>query len=139
MSVWPNTAVPGASLSGSEGSLASVSIEVEPRHLELLLEALAGLSFPVNPEIYHDAAMVYLFPDGREEAKSITLIEFPAYENQLTEVRSALEAHGFAGASATVTGMLDSIHSERVLEPAEPGARYAARYRVRRRVLAVAT
>ena len=45
-----------ATLCGREGVLVSVSIHVDPRHLESLLEALAHLQFPINPQIYHDAA-----------------------------------------------------------------------------------
>ena len=52
MSVWQCT--PSASpLSGSEGELVSVSISVDPRDLEGLLEALAHISFPINPQIFH--------------------------------------------------------------------------------------
>ena len=53
------TAPTNPALSGSEGTLVSVSICVDPRHLEPLLEALAQVSFPINPQIYHDAALVY--------------------------------------------------------------------------------
>ena len=63
MSVWPVT----PSLSTAEGTLISISIDVEPHSLESLLDALAQISFPVNPQIYHDAVMVYRYADGREE------------------------------------------------------------------------
>ena len=52
-----------SALCGREGPLLSVSISVDPRHLESLLEALAQLTFPINPQIYHDAALIYRFPD----------------------------------------------------------------------------
>jgi hypothetical protein len=138
MSVWPKPLPAGTPLSGNEGTLASVSIEVEPRYLESLLEALAQLGFPVNPEIYHDAAVVYVYPDGRQESTPVTLVEFPAYESRLDDVRRALDAYGFDSAAVSVIGMLDAIHSERVLEPAPGGAAYAARYRVRRRAVGAA-
>ena len=112
MSVWPNTLPASPSLSGREGALVSVSIDVDPRRLESLLEALAQTGFPINPQIYHDAAVVYLSADGREETQTATLVEFPAYEGQLDEVRNALDSHGFEPASVLATSMLDEIHRE---------------------------
>ncbi|HEY1339589.1 MAG TPA: hypothetical protein VGF59_18875 [Bryobacteraceae bacterium] len=131
MSVWPEV-LPG-SLSGREGDLVSASIHVDPRCLELLLEALAHVSFPINPQIYHDAVIVCRYADGREDTEGVTLVEFPAYAGRLDEVRRALESHGFDPANLYITGMLDAIHEERAPEPAPPGAKYVARYRVRRR------
>ena len=59
MSVWPSVpSTHSPALRGSDGELVSVSVTVEPRDLEDLLEALAALDFPVNPQIYHDAAVV---------------------------------------------------------------------------------
>src|ERR1022692_4222374 len=83
MSVWPKTLPLVPSLSTAEGALVSVSIHVEPHCLESLLEALALVSFPLNPQIYHDAAVVYRFGDGREETESVAMVEFPAYEARL--------------------------------------------------------
>src|SRR5579871_6126747 len=77
MSVWPQKTA-ASLLSGSNGVLVSVSIHVDPRHLESLLEALAQVSFPINPQIYHDASMVYRYADGREVTEATTLVEFPA-------------------------------------------------------------
>ena len=112
MSVWPKTLPASPSLSGREGALVSVSIEVDPRRLESLLEALAKTSFPVNPQICHDAAVVYLAADGREQTRTATLVEFPAYEGRLEEVRNTLSSHGFEPASVHATSMLDEIHRE---------------------------
>jgi hypothetical protein len=56
--------------------LLMVRVRVESRDLEELLEALAGLEFPLNPE---------LFPSGGE-----TIVEFPAYGHQLEEIYSVL-------------------------------------------------
>ncbi len=56
--------------------LLMVRVRVESRDLEELLETLAGLDFPVNPE---------LFPSGGE-----TMVEFPAYGHQLEEIYSVL-------------------------------------------------
>ena len=125
MSVWP--------LSTTEGQLLSVSIRVEPSGLESLLEALAQVSFPVNPQIYHDAAVVYRYPDDREETEAATLVEFPAYEARLAEVSKALESYGFDRSSILAVPMLDEIQSPIHPEPAPPGAAYVSRYRVKHR------
>lgn len=126
MSVWLQSS---AALSGSEGTLVSISVDVDARDLESLLEVLARVSFPVNPQIFHDAALVYRFPDGHEETESTTLVEFPAYAGQLNEVREALALCGFDPARARVTDMLSEIHAGPLPEPAVPGAPYTVRYR----------
>ena len=77
-----------AALFGLEGELVSLRISVEPRLLEDLLEALARLDFPVNPELYHLPAKVK--------------VEFPAYSDRIDEVREALRSHGFAPSSLEV-------------------------------------
>jgi len=108
MSVWPDTA---ATLAGDEGELMLVSIAVEPRRLERLLETLALLDFPVNPEICHDAPVVHAYPDGHEETGTATLVEFPAYHARLDQVRGALAAAGFDADSLDAASMLAEIHS----------------------------
>ena len=133
MSVWPNTQPVTPSLSTAEGTLVSITIHVDPHSLESLLEALAQVSFPINPQIYHDAAMVYRFADGSEETESITLVEFPAYAGRLDEVRRALEVYNFTAECIRVTGMLDEIQSDFQYEPAPAGAAYVSRYRLKRR------
>lgn len=82
-------------LLSQEGELVLVRVTVEPRSLEELLEALATLSFPVNPEIYH--------------AMPATRVEFPAYESKLAEVRRVLETCGFARGAVETLGMLKAI------------------------------
>ena len=134
MSVWPKPVPVTPPLSTAEGTLVSVSIHVEPHDLESLLEALAQVSFPINPQIYHDAAMLYRYPDGREESEPITLVEFPAYAGRLDEVRRAIDAYRFEPDCVRVTSMLDEIQSDLHLEPAPSGAQYTARYRLKRRV-----
>ena len=131
MSVWLNGSSAPPTLEGSEGALVSISIDVDPRHLESLLEALANLKYPVNPEIYHDAAIVYHYPDGRDQARDTTLVEFPAYAGWVEDVRRAIEAFGFERSSVHVTGMLDEIHS--AAEPAPAGAAYVTLRRLKRR------
>jgi hypothetical protein len=125
-----------STLCGREGALVSISISVDPRHLESLLEALAQASFPINPQIYHDAALVYRFADDHEESESTTLVEFPAYEGQLKEVSRSLVSFGFDPACLHVSGMLDEIQAHHPLEPAPAGSRYLGRYRVKRRAAA---
>jgi hypothetical protein len=105
MSVWPVTeSLPD--LRGVEGILLSIRISVEPRRLEELLDALAGMSFPVNPEIHHPLPG---FPGIRQP----TVVEFPAFENRLEEVRNALKLRGFDPASAQVASMLEEIRGAR--------------------------
>jgi hypothetical protein len=98
MSVWLNAVPATLPLLGTEGALVSASISVEPPRLEALLDALAHLDFPINPQIYHDAGPV-------------TQVEFPAYERRLPEIRGMLETYGFPGASVAATAMLESIRS----------------------------
>ena len=137
MSVWPKTLPVTPSLSTAEGALVSVSIHAEPHCLESLLEALAQVSFPINPQIYHDAAVVYRYADGREQTVPITLVEFPAYENRLDEVHRALQSYGFPPDCIHTIGMLDDIQSDLQRESAPEGAPYVSRYRVKRRAAAV--
>ena len=137
MSVWPKTLPVTPSLSTAEGALVSVSIHAEPHCLESLLEALAQVSFPINPQIYHDAALVYRYADGREQTLPITLVEFPAYENRLDEVHRAVQAYGFPPDCIHTVGMLDDIQSDLQKEPAPEGAPYVSRFRVKRRAAAV--
>jgi hypothetical protein len=72
---------PESALFGREGELISLAIATEPKLLENLLEALASLDFPVNPQLYHRPAEV--------------LVEFPAYSTQVEQVRNALLKQGF--------------------------------------------
>lgn len=62
--------------SREDGELLLVRLDVESRQLEDVLESLAALPFPVNPDLRHVGT------------KSI--VEFPVYENQLETVNSAL-------------------------------------------------
>ena len=86
MSVWSVTVSPNLPLSGAEGALVSVAVSVEPSRLEALLDALAHLDFPINPEIRHDA--------GTAQNPAVR-VEFPAYEMRLPEIRAVLLACGF--------------------------------------------
>jgi len=126
VSVWSEAAA-APSLSGREGVLVSVTIDVEARDLEALLEALASVDFPINPQIYHDAAVRHFYPDGRRYDRPVTLVEFPAYAGRVEEVRRAIESRGFDGLSMHVWEMLDALHSETFCESAPPGAAYRSR------------
>jgi hypothetical protein len=132
MSVWSKPVSPAGVLGGSQGSLVSISISVSPQLLESLLEALAQLRFPINPQIYHDAAIVYHFSD-HQESEAATLVEFPAYSEQVGDVRQALQSSGFEPSSIRITDMLDEIHADRLLEAAPAGAPYLCRSRLKSR------
>jgi len=124
MSVWP--AHIGPSLAGADGELVSVTITVEPRLLEKLLDALARLEFPINPQLYHDAATVSLHPDGKRVLQPIAIVEFPAWAGRLAAVREGLAAAGFGAGCLSARSMLDEIRSNAGEEPAPPGAPYKA-------------
>ena len=70
----------GPVLHGADGNLVLVRVRVDERLLEEVLEALAGASFPINPEIRHG------HPD--------TWVEFPAYEKHTAEIRRLIRAAG---------------------------------------------
>ncbi len=89
MSDWPDSV---SSLLGREGELVSVRISADPKVLEDLLEALAGLDFPVNPQLHHKPALV--------------TVEFPAWTARLDEVRAVLRKHGFNPGALEVSGVL---------------------------------
>jgi hypothetical protein len=91
------TAKPGSNpspttLYSEEGELLSLRISVDPRSLEHLLEALAVLDFPVNPQLYHRPARV--------------IVEFPAYSERVKEVRTALGQEGFDAEGLEVAAVL---------------------------------
>jgi hypothetical protein len=94
MSVWPNSLPGHHLLSNSQGELVQLRVSTDPRRLEDLLECLAGLSFPINPQIIHGLP---------------TIVEFPAYEARLYEVRDALRAFGFDQSSLKVSSMIQAI------------------------------
>ena len=132
MSVWPSNLAGSLALETSEGALISVSVSVEPRLLEDVLEALAQLQFPINPQIYHDAALRYVYADGKEEIVPTTLVDFPAYAGWLPEIRRVLEASGFSPDSLQVTGMLDEIHTGGQSEFPPGGTAYPTVFRLKR-------
>jgi len=114
----------GPSLAGTEGALLTVTVTVQPPRLEELLDALAQLDFPINPQIYHDAELVYRFADEHDETQRTTLVEFPAYDKHLAGIRAVLEACGFPSDSVASKTMLDDIRSEGLFETAPAGSPY---------------
>jgi hypothetical protein len=86
---------PETALFGREGELICLSIATEPKLLEDLLEALAALDFPVNPQLYHRTAEVR--------------VEFPAYSSQVEQVRDALLRQGFPAGGIQVSRPLASL------------------------------
>ena len=72
-----------------------VRLTVPPRILEDVLELLAGASFPMNPEIRHSTPM--------------TVVEFPAYDTHVDEVRNLLRASGLEDVEIQVANALTMI------------------------------
>jgi len=93
MSARPDNQNP--SLRGTEGELVSVRIAVEPRLLERLLDVLAELSFPINPQLYHGAPA--------------TVVEFPAWAGRVREIELALTRSGFDRGCLGVKDMMEAI------------------------------
>jgi glutamine synthetase adenylyltransferase len=92
MTVPPQAASAKPGLFGSDGELIAVRIAADPRLLEDLLDALACLDFPVNPQLYHQTAQV--------------TVEFPAYSSQIEQVREALRTRGFNAESLELQRVL---------------------------------
>ena len=124
MSVRPEIFAAASSLSGRDGELVSVHIRTEPRRVECVLDALTRLPFPTNPEIYHQAVAAYIYGDGREERRNLTIVEFPAFSDQLGMVREALSSAGISPEEAHVRSMLESIQKDHCSETAPAGAPY---------------
>jgi hypothetical protein len=99
MSACPDTTPPP--LASPEGELKSVRIVVDARTLEDLLEALSELSFPINPQIFHQSPA----PSSRPT----TTVEFPAYESRVGDVRRALSRSGFPESALTVIGVMEEL------------------------------
>ena len=82
----------GPVLHGADGNLVLVRVRVDERLLEEVLEALAGASFPINPEIRH--------------GHPYTWVEFPAYEKHVSEVRRLIRGAGIRGVELELANML---------------------------------
>ena len=81
---------PTPHLHGAEGELVVIRISADARHLEDVLEAVAELPFPINPEIYHVTP---------QESR----VEFPAYSQRVEEVRAILALRGLPADCLQVT------------------------------------
>jgi hypothetical protein len=124
MSVRPETFPEARRLVGSEGELVSVQISVEPRHLEGLLDLLCQVGFPINPQIFHQAGVGHVFPDGTEEVAPATIVEFPVFSRRLNEIRRLIRSGVPGACSLHVGALLDEIDADRAAEPAPDGAPY---------------
>ena len=91
MSIWPASGTAPA-LFGVEGELVLLYVDVEPKLLEELLEALSRLEFPVNPDLHHKSNQV--------------TVTFPAYSGRLNEIRETLARSGFDASCITVEHLL---------------------------------
>lgn len=126
MSVRPIPQLVALSLNGAEGILISINITVEACGLEALLEALAQLDYPINPQIYHQGVAIYRTRDGREHSEPTTIVDFPAYASWVADIRHVLPLYGFDPASVHVFPMLDELHGGQTFRPAPDGSGYAA-------------
>ena len=79
---------------------------------EALLEALARVDFPVNPQICHGDA---------QAGNATSTVEFPAYSGGLERVRSALASGGFDPNCMRISGMLAKLQSLLDHEASRPG------------------
>ena len=96
MNYWSgHSAAASTALHGSLGELILVRVAVDWRSLEDLLETLARAPFPVNPEIQH--------------GNPATVVEFPAYESDLPEIRRLLAAAGLAECHIQAASMLSAL------------------------------
>ena len=129
---------PPPSLEGADGELISVRITIEPRLLERLLDVLARLEFPINPQLYHDAATISFAPDGRRQVQPATIVEFPAWAGRLERLRDALLGAGFDRGCLGMKGMLEDIRSSAEQEAAPPEAPYRTIVRSKHSLRAIA-
>lgn len=80
--------------SREEGELLLVRLRVESRHLEDVLESLADLPFPVNPDLRHVGLH--------------SIVEFPAFESRLEAVKEAVAPYELA---VETSRMFDAIRT----------------------------
>ncbi len=84
-----------AALRGPKGDLVFVRVSVPQRLLEDALELLSQASFPVNPEIRH--------------ANSNSVVEFPAYDADVEEIRRLLKDGGLYSGAIDIANALSAI------------------------------
>lgn len=95
MCAWSPAPV-AAVFSTPEGELIQIRVSTEPWHLESVLDCLASLSFPINPQIYHGIP---------------TVVEFPGYLNQVPDIRKSFEENGLDPATIQTSSMLEAIRA----------------------------
>jgi|SRR5271157_1119046 len=83
-----------SALFGADGELVLLRAAIDPRFLEELLDVLAQLDFPVNPELIHRPGQV--------------VVEFPAYQQHVEEACQTLRDSGLEGLALQVCGALES-------------------------------
>ena len=86
--------------------------------LEALLDALAQLDYPINPQIYHQGMAVYRHRNGHEDCEPVTIVDFPAYATWFADVRRVLSLYDFDPGCVHVSAMLDELHGEQGFRPA---------------------
>lgn len=126
MKARPDEPTPAARLAGPEGELITVAIAAPARRLEALLDALARLDFPVNPQLYHEARVVYVRADGVEIEQPATMVEFPAWASRLPEIRGALEAAGLPREFLAYLPVLDAMRQACFRTEPPPGSAWRA-------------
>jgi hypothetical protein len=81
--------------------LSSVTISIAPRDIERLLDALAQLPHPINPDLRYE--------------EWLTHVDFPAWNSWVDDLRQLLEKEGFHGARLRCRPAIDA-HSLPSLE-----------------------
>ena len=84
-------------LAGPEGELLLVRIRIPAAQLERLLDSLAVMPFPINPELQHG------YP--------LSTVEFPAYASRAIEVRRLLDSAGLRGVDLAMSPMLAELRA----------------------------
>jgi hypothetical protein len=87
----------GAALRTAEGELLELSVAVELRSLEAVLDTLDCLPFPVNPQVVHGER-----PASPISTAETVVVQFPAYDRRLADVVGLLEHAGIAQGQMTV-------------------------------------
>ncbi len=90
-----SVAVASPLFAGPEGELLLVRLQVPAVNLETVLDSLALLPFPINPELRHG------YPES--------VVEFPAYATRTEEIRCVLDASGLTGVRVSVSPLMLSL------------------------------
>ena len=85
--------------SANSGELLAAEIQISPKLLEEILEALASAPFPINPELDHSSG-------------TLSRVRFPLYESQLETLRGILAASGFGPSLLEVHSMAAEVGAD---------------------------